>query len=240
MSLIIKKSPSDAPLLTTEQVERWRAEYAETEGKIKALHESLERQAKRLAAVATLIGEKAESEELFKKAYDSLPEPEPTITWREAILGVLVEAGKGLEPHEITRALKKTDFKDRVTGNPNGLYNTITRMAAKGDLLRKGKLVYASDVLDRMIKNGADISTVGKTAYEVQPDSTASLIVKVLNENPQGLRGARILEKLKQEENAPKSVFNHSSFLYTILGKLVARNVIVKRGKVFKTRPQMN
>src|SRR5688572_17148198 len=123
MDAMVNKSPQNDTLLTKEDVRRWREERAEIAQEIEALTLKLLDKDKRLAAVAFLLGDNAEPESssAFKPlTVLNLTSPEPKVTWRSAVHEILVTAGRGLAPFQISEMLKASDFKDRYEQNPNG------------------------------------------------------------------------------------------------------------------------
>jgi hypothetical protein len=161
------------------------------------------------------------------------------LTWKGAVMKVLNTAGKGLTHAAIIEALGQSEIADTVEANRKGYYNAITRLEERDRLIvRRGSLIYSRQVIEDLMARGAPIPEQDPT----QPSkprgtpTTRDHVKAILIENPDGLEGPVLIELLKKRECVTKSVFDHDQFVYTLLGKMIESNEIVKVDRAYRLR----
>lgn len=132
-------TPAATVLLTSADVEQWKAERAKLQAQQAELAQRLSEVERKLAAAAVFL-----AEDLMEDASDSASEAEPDDDERHNLTGaikrVLGDFDRPLSRLAIRYELAKDEvFKDRLSRNPNSYYNALKRLVARGDVVQEGE-----------------------------------------------------------------------------------------------------
>ena len=159
-------------------------------------------------------------------------------TWKGAVMHVLNAAGKGLTHAAIIAGLQQTPLAKTANDNRKGYYNAVGRLETQDKLIeRHGSLIYSVAVAEFLKKNGPlpDQDPSQPTKPRGQP-STRDHVKAILVDNPHGLDGPAILDALGKREGVTKSVKDHPHFVYTLLGKMMEDNEVVREDRIYRLR----
>lgn len=245
---------TDKPLLTVasviamrDEIETLRHELALKERKLQAavefLPEGTDLAALKIRRRAAMKTPRKRPQQLTLKP---ITEPkkdgrrtslEPT-TWKGAVLQVLNAAGKGLTHARILGDLESTPIAETLKANRKGYYNAITRLENRDKLIiRRGALLYSKAVAERLMKLGPlpEQDPSQPTKPRGAP-STRDHVKAILLDCADGLDGPAIIEALGKRDGVTKSVTVHKQFVYTVLGKMIEDDEVVRTDGIYRLR----
>lgn len=155
------------------------------------------------------------------------------ITWSGEMTRLLVTSGRGLSHRELLDELKKTELGERSSPGEKSFYNTISRLAERGVLVKAGGLLYHADVAERLRASGnplPDMTTeVGRRA-----GGSSSLVVDALTAHSKGLTAPELKRVIGARDDAPKSLKDHGQYIYNVLSTMLGNGTITRRNGVYR------
>ncbi len=147
-------------------------------------------------------------------------------TWREAILGVLATAGRGMSHKNVVAMARDRYVLPPVRdGEEKAFYNALSKLVHSGQVVKHGNLLYLASTYREADKAGA-LPAVGPTARRV--GSSAELVAGLLREHAEGLTGPQLRDHLRRVPDAPKSLWEHAQYVYNILAPMIGSGEVVK------------
>jgi hypothetical protein len=219
------QSDESGVLLTTADVLKWKADRDDLVQQIAALQEKLGVIDRRLSILDAILSPSARAA-LLGEAYSDPPKPKNDLhVWlRER----LRSAGTPLTLREIIEELKNSEFAERISRNPNSVYNAVSRMADRGEIKRAGKAIVSSEVFDRLIAAGQD-PFVGQEEPETAPD----IIQKILRDSPTPMTTAEIMQIIRSDSTLGPKLARNPQYGYTVLGRMLKRGQIGRDGNAY-------
>jgi hypothetical protein len=148
--------------------------------------------------------------------------------WAPTVMGILRESTHGLTTADIRARLVDTPLFDQAGRYGNALYNALSKMVAKGDLL----------------KDGEYYCLPGQSRPENAPKRPASqggyeqAIKEVLGKTG-GLKSGDIIGALRQTEFG-SGLGKSTGYFYSVLNKMLATGALQKEGRMYSLPPEAN
>jgi len=235
----------DTPLLTVAGVKQMEAEYLADVQLLAELPARIARKKQRLDAARLFMPEASDlvlhneagktvaapiaSAKIIptEATTQRLPLPEGS-TLIGAIDFILRTDGRGLSHKELMTRLEDYSFGPQLQKSDKGFYNGISRLYARGKLVKSGGLLYAESVAEDMKKSGKSLTDL-TADIQRRTNSSASFVVEILQSHPRGLSAAELKQILNGMPEAPKSIREHGQYIYNVLSTLMASGTIVKK-----------
>lgn len=218
---------SAPPLLTTEQVILWRDERAEIAGQIDGLQEKLSTLDRKLEAVALLLPDLARL--LLRDPTEPPEKPLHERAWTDIVLA-LANGERGGRTARWFREAVSADplLAERHAASLTGLHNALSRLALRGELLKRGNLYYSPETL-KMIEAG-DLEEVEE---EGETHSIASMLNEIIAKHPQGITAGDMVAEARSHPALAAKAEGGTAFVYSFLSREVFRNRLIKDGDVY-------
>jgi hypothetical protein len=157
-------------------------------------------------------------------------------SWPELILYALSRADKGMTQSQILKIGKQTPLADRVSNSPNGLYAAVRRMEARGEIIKRGDILYLPSQAEAI---EASDSPAFRRALP-PPKGLPAAIIDLLSDG-KARQPKEIFETLARENpEVGEKVRRNPQYGYNTISRLVAREQIAKAGpKGYYTLPGM-
>lgn len=159
----------------------------------------------------------------------------PRLTWVSEVSRVLDKADTGLTHAEVREELRSSEIDAKAVKGDKGFYMAIANLHQRGDLVKKGGLLYSAAVAHRILREGGELPDVVFESNR-RKGGSAAIIIDVLYEHPKGLNSAELKEIVATVAEAPRSLREHSQYIYNILASTIGAGDVVKVGdKYFLT-----
>lgn len=215
------------PLLTVEDVRRWREERDALRTHIAELQEKLESTEGKLQFVERLLGP-ARLAQLFPELTEEA-DPQSASDW---VRLTTRNAGKPLSPRDLIKAALDSPLKDRVRRNTNTIYNAISRLVDRGELLRLGTLVIDPDV-------EVHLRAIGQNPLSLLPLSeklkgAPAVVHELLLRHPQGVVARELMDEMRAHAHLKEKLTRNPQYGYTVLSRMVQRGQLAREGSLYK------
>lgn len=164
---------------------------------------------------------------------DEIGESAKRITWSSAMAEALAAADKGVTHKELLEKLVETPLGSRRSNGDKGFYKAIARLKKVGAITQAGGLIYHKDVAARIIEKLGELPDAHAETNR-REGGTASMVVRVLRQHPEGLVGPELKELVGAMPGAPKSLTGHSQYIYNVLAKLIGSGAVAKDGGLYR------
>lgn len=201
--------------LSAADVQAWRDECVQIEGRIEQLSEKLQGLKQKIAAAEILLPQTA----------NGVPDTgtESIKNWIDLVLFALGKADGGRTQRYILEFGKNTPLADRIKRTPNGLYNAVSRLVGRGQVVRHGDLFYlpqlwaaieAGDAADNPESSLSTTKTMAEAIFDVLSDGKP--------------REPKAIFASIQDEGVAEKLRRNPQYGYTVLGRLSATGQIEK------------
>src|SRR4051812_33952586 len=124
-------TPPSSIQISDADVQAWRDECTQIEGRIQQLNDKLQQLRQKIGAAEILLG-------MAPLSGDSVAQriaADQVKNWIDLVLFALANADGGRSQRYILDVGRETALAERVKRSPNGLYNAVNRMMGRGDLI---------------------------------------------------------------------------------------------------------
>lgn len=161
------------------------------------------------------------------KDFELTQEPVERLTWIGELARVLNSSDRGLSHKEVLAILKATPLGDSVSVGEKGFYNAVSRLEARGQLIKSGGLLYAKKLVEEMEARGEHLPDVTMETRR-RAGGTATMIIEVLKLHPSGLDGNELRKQVAAMPGVPSSLSKHTHYIYNVLAPLIGQGVVAK------------
>lgn len=207
-------------LLTIDGARAWLKERDEAQVEIERLKGVVDEMNRRLAVVDLLLTPEARA-----ALYGSRSErpAEQKYEAPQYIRDYLLKAGGVVSLRDlIADAAQRPEFGARVLRNPNAIYNPVSRLVARGDVIRVGKGLIAREVYDARVAAGEDVMG---DHQEAEPGPV--IVNRILSRaHPATLSSQEMTAAMKAEPGLRERIERNPQYGYTLLGRMVKRGEI--------------
>ncbi len=204
-------------------VRAWKSRVAEAREEIEQLEREIAEMEAKLAAIAQLFP----SIDL-----DHIASQPDIDTWPGMVLWLIKDEDRGREPRELLdKARQMPEFADRLgTSNPTGFYNAISRLAERGEIMRRGTLIYSRDLWDAI-----DAGEVEDRAHNAMQKAGPQMREYILQKmRGRGFLAPKVISDLIcDEKEIADRLARNPQYLYTLLGRMVGKKELVKRDSTY-------
>jgi hypothetical protein len=146
------------------------------------------------------------------------------------ILRALNDAPEGMKLAELRQAVAADPTQaERFRRTPNAVYGSLNFLASRGDVRKRGHLVFATAVLDRIL------SERGNNWQPPEPDDgLTGVIIKYLEGRPAGAAAGEIKQHLIADPVFGERVGTSKNFVYNRLARLFVSGKLVKDREQYK------
>ncbi|WP_380785208.1 hypothetical protein [Sphingomonas sp. R86521] len=219
-------------LLTISKVREWKVERDIVAAKVAVLSETLTELDGKLQAVSEMFPD-LDVEKIAAPVTAKALALENPKTWPDLVLSILSKATGPQTMHSLKASIAETEFAERLARNANGFYNAVSRLTSRGEIERVGDTFYSLDFRERVEAGGIGISAL-EMAQDTRKPTTPELVLETLT--GQGyLTPKQIVDRLKGNEDFDEKIARNPQYLYTVLGRMVARNGVVKNNGKYAT-----
>jgi len=156
------------------------------------------------------------------------------ITWSGEMRRILSKQRSGISYRDLLTEIASGALNKSRSAGDKGFYQAIKRLNDAGELVKRGGLLYAPDILSKLEANGVSIPE----GPQRSTGGSGDIIRFILKQNPKGLSGPELRELLRAHPDAPKSMQKHPHYIYNILGSLIGTGKITKaNGKYLLAQP---
>jgi hypothetical protein len=143
----------------------------------------------------------------------------PQCKWGPVVFEILSGRGAGMTTTELRAALQLTPLADDLVSAPNGLYNALTKLVKKGELLRIGQYY----CLPGQEPGGlAQSKTARLTAF----------VWDLLEQHPRGITSREIADTMRGTEHEDY-LKSSPSIIYNVLSKFTVQGKATKEGRIY-------
>jgi hypothetical protein len=159
------------------------------------------------------------------------PRQDPT-TLPEMVIHSLGMRLGGKTAREIVGDFAGTPFETRHANNPNGLYNTLSRLVASNRIARHNGRYYLPETL-ASIERG-ELQEEMAEGEGVEGTSVPDLILRVLSAHPTGINARGVMRALRNIPEGLERLERNSQVAYAALSRMVQNGVIVRDGSIYR------
>ena len=242
-----KARAGDKPLLTVGDVRALKADYEADMQLFADLPARIEQKKRKLDAALMFLPTGANIDDDEEEQADQLSTPVPAdsdasvpkwpmpahlstnsnrTSWASAMAAVLAALPGGSSHKDLRSMMEKSALAKGGTLTTKTFYNTISRLAEKGDLIKSGGLLFHKEVFARVMVVGP---AAAPSTAPVQLSSSAKIVAEALAPHPKGLSVPEIRQVVSTRPDAPKSLRNHSQYVYSILATMTKHGVVRKQ-----------
>lgn len=204
-------------------VRSWKMRVVQARAEIEELEREIADTEAKLAAISHLFPD------IDLEHIASQPDAD---TWPGMVLYLAEDEDRGREPRELLdKAREMPEFADKTSvANPTGFYNAISRLAERGDIKRRGTLVY-SKKLWKAIEAGEVEDVAWKAAERAAPPIREYILEKMRG---RGFIAPKVIGVLiSDEQEIADRLARNPQYLYTLLGRMVRKKELVKRDSTY-------
>ncbi|WP_331308827.1 hypothetical protein [Methylobacterium oryzae] len=211
--------PSGQVLLTLDDARRLKEERDAVAREYEALGQRLDRLNKQVEALALFL-----PAHVHERLFEPTQEGGRPRKWAPVIFRMLEDAGHGLTTSDIKEGLKGTDLETEIGPHGNSLYNALSKMTLKGELLRERSYYCLPGQQPPANASGRP------GARQIDLD-----VVRVLSSKPSGLKSMEIVQEILRAQMPSSSGMQKSTGgFYKALSLLVAAGKVTKQGHLYK------
>ncbi|MCJ2061481.1 hypothetical protein MKK63_01975 [Methylobacterium sp. J-088] len=153
---------------------------------------------------------------------------ERSSVWRQAVMEALDAATTGMLPKDIALFIRENgglEAKDKITRNPNGLYNALNRLHNDAQITKHGDKFYRHSLFEEL--SAAD--TIDEDAGFSGLKGSNLFIFNAIRENGE-LAPRSIIEMLRESDEFGERQSGNPQYGYSAIQRLVRQGVIEKTG----------
>ena len=215
-------APASIFSLTREDILARKAARDQVEAHINALRLKLDEHDRWFQALALIVPAEFLSG-IWQSPVSDEAVPEHRSIWKAAIESAFQKYRRGLAPREIATFIREdgtTEARERLAGNPNGLYAPLSRMVADGQLVKHGERFYRADVYE-------ELAAQGELEDEIEGPMTGSnlFIYNALKENSP-LPPRTIIEMMRGSKEFGPRLEANAQYGYSAIQRLVKQGLI--------------
>ena len=210
------------PLLTVGDVIAWKEERERVHAQISELQQTLDDLDKRLAFVDLFL---TPSQKLDLMASTAAEDAIPDQNLTAFIKHTLKEAGRGMNLKEIGEVVKNSVFADRYSRNANSLYNSVSRLTDREEIVRVGNFRFDKEIYDFMKQQGIDPMA---NIESIPKKNTPQIIAMIVRSHPEGISTANILRELRTFPDMLEKLDRNPQYGYTVLSRMTKRGQITR------------
>jgi hypothetical protein len=222
-------------VLDPAQLRAWAETAARNKAEITRLTDEMA-DAEAYLSAARLLWSNEAVDAAIRDAASTVNEEE--LTYPAFIMRALQDANVGLTMQELYEFAAENPIWRRLEKNRNALYTAVARLESKGEVIRHGRLYYASDVYEA-VQRGGVFDPRYSTATD-EPVVMPMAIRRLLIELGRAATPAEIIEFLKDIPAFRERIERNPQYVYTVLSRMHARDDVLKdaAGQYFVTRAE--
>jgi hypothetical protein len=219
---------SASSLLTTEQVILWRDERAEVVEQIAGLEAKLALLDRKLEAVALLLPDIAKL--LLRDPSDPFEKPVHERAWTDIVLALINDERGGRTARWFREAaLNDPLLAERHEASPTGMHNALSRLAARGELEKRGNLYYLPSTLESI-----EAGELEAEEDEGETHSIAGLLNEIVARHPRGITAGEVVAEARKHPALAAKAVGSTAFVYSFLSRETFRGRLIKDGDVYR------
>ena len=229
LGAMMSDSPQGSFILTLDDVLRLKGERDAAAVQLSEMERRVAAMDAKLEAIRLWLPEGIISQVFEESEPESDGEGNSRRKWAPLIFGMLKTAGHGLTTQDIKRRFQGTPLEDDIRSKPNALYNALSKMTQKRDLIRDGDY-YCLPGQGK--PSGAADHSRRSGAYEAG-------ILGVLARFPSGLASGGIVSELRKTP-VGEGMGRSTGYFYKVLARMLDDGVITKAGPLYSLPPKEN
>jgi len=153
-------------------------------------------------------------------------------SWTRAIQTVLDNSDRGISHKELLSQVRSKYPMMPASNGEKGFYNGISKLSEREALVKHGGLLYSSNVVNLIKARGESLPD--EPDIQIRSGSSGELILSLLGKNLAGLSAKDLKNLASKNPDAPKSLTEHSQYIYNILATLIGSGLVVKQDGLYR------
>ena len=154
------------------------------------------------------------------------------LSWASCIQRTLDSALTGMTHQEVLAKVKSNFPELPVSKGDKGFYNAIGKLSERGLLVKHAGSLYSPTVIESITKRGENLPAVPEV--QTRAGSSGEIILAILDDHAEGLSAADLKKLVDDVPNAPKSLREHSQYIYNVLATLIGSGRVSKSGNLYR------
>jgi len=148
------------------------------------------------------------------------------------ITNLVSKSRTGISHTELKAAVQNSEYAERLEDQAKAYHRTLGKLVTRNDVVRHGSRFYAPSVYEVLKKNGDLPEIEGGTT--LRENGATTLTLGVLRGHPDGLSASDLKVLVGADPAAPKSITEHSQYIYNVLATLIGSGRVVKNGTLYQ------